>query len=83
MGYTLPYPSAIVGAGDPIRAAAKIEALTHAGVVATHYLAQHLRFEGDDLGGKPKLGVPAATGRCGRPTAKKDDHDICTTRSTC
>jgi hypothetical protein len=27
--------------------------------------------------------VPAATGRCGRPTAKKDDHDICTTRSTC
>ena len=74
VGYTLPYPCAIVGAGDP-RAAAKIEALTHAGVVATHYLAQPA-LRGDDFGGKPKLGVLAATGRCGRPTAKHDQIDL-------
>src|SRR6516225_5385881 len=45
-GGSLPQRSVIVGVGDPIPAAAKIEARTPPGVVATRQLAQRLRFEG-------------------------------------
>jgi hypothetical protein len=45
-GGNLPERSGIIGLGDPIPTAAKVEALTPAGVLGSHFLAQRLRFEG-------------------------------------
>jgi hypothetical protein len=74
VGYTLRYPGAIVGAGDPIRAAAKIEALTPAGVVAARYLREVARGRC----GQAQAGArQPAPGRSGRPPLKRDDLGVC------
>ena len=76
-GGNLPRRSDIVGAGDPIPAAAKIEARTPPGVVvlaswrSACASKRRRRWQA-------QAGVPAATGRCGRPTARTGLQEITT-----